>query len=44
MGQTDLEALLDMGFEPERAELAVKRTGGCESKTSFSNAHFKLGD
>lgn len=29
MGQTDLEVLLDMGFEKARAELAVKKTGGC---------------
>ena len=29
MAPTDLEALLDMGFEKERAELAVKKTGGC---------------
>lgn len=28
MGQTDLEVLLDMGFEKARAELAVKKTGG----------------
>ena len=26
---SDLDALLDMGFEKERAELAVKKTGGC---------------
>jgi hypothetical protein len=30
MAATDLEQLLDMGFEKERAELAVKRAGGCE--------------
>lgn len=29
MGQTDLEVLLEMGFEKARAELAVKKTGGC---------------
>jgi len=28
MGQSDLEVLLDMGFERERAELAVKQNGG----------------
>jgi hypothetical protein len=25
----DLEVLIDMGFEKERAEMAVKKTGGC---------------
>jgi len=30
MGQSDLEVLLDMGFDRERAELAVKKTGGCQ--------------
>lgn len=29
MGQSDLDVLLDMGFDRERAELAVKKTGGC---------------
>jgi hypothetical protein len=29
MVQSDLTLLLDMGFEKERAELAVKKTGGC---------------
>lgn len=29
MTTTDLEQLLEMGFEKERAELAVSRTGGC---------------
>jgi UBA/TS-N domain len=28
MASTDLQQLLEMGFEEERAELAVKRTGG----------------
>lgn len=26
---TDLEQLLDMGFEKARAEIAVKKSGGC---------------
>jgi hypothetical protein len=30
MGQSDLEVLLDMGFDKARAELAVKKTGGCQ--------------
>ena len=28
MGQSDLEVLIDMGFEKARAEIAVKKTGG----------------
>ena len=28
MAPTDLNVLLDMGFDPVRAELAVKKTGG----------------
>lgn len=31
MASTDLEQLLEMGFEKERAELAVKKTGGRKS-------------
>lgn len=30
MASTDLEQLIEMGFEKERAELAVKNTGGCQ--------------
>jgi len=30
MGITDLEQLLEMGFEKERAELALKKTGNCK--------------
>ena len=30
MAQSDLDLLLEMGFDRERAELAVKRTGGRE--------------
>ena len=29
---SDLEQLLDMGFEKERAEIALKKNGGCTSK------------
>lgn len=29
MTASDLSVLLDMGFEEERARLAVKQTGGC---------------
>jgi UBX domain-containing protein 1/4 len=29
MAASDLSVLLDMGFEEERAQLAVKQTGGC---------------
>ena len=28
MGQSDLEVLIEMGFEKARAEIAVKKTGG----------------
>ncbi len=35
MGQSDLDLLLEMGFERDRAELAVKRTGGCTFWTSL---------
>ena len=30
MGQSDLEVLIDMGFEKARAEIAVKKSGGCK--------------
>lgn len=30
MGQSDLDLLLEMGFEKARAELAVKKNGGRE--------------
>jgi hypothetical protein len=30
MGSSDLEVLIDMGFEKVRAEMAVKKTGGCK--------------
>lgn len=30
MAASDLSVLLDMGFEEERAQLAVKQTGGCK--------------
>lgn len=33
MTQSDLDQLLDMGFEKARAELAVKKTGNCEHFT-----------
>lgn len=35
MGQSDLDALLDMGFERERAELACKQNGGRNYPTLF---------
>ena len=34
--QTDLEALIDMGFEKPRAEMAVKKAGGCEFTLSLT--------
>lgn len=34
MASTDLEQLIDMGFDKERAELAVKKTGGRKFKCS----------
>ena len=30
MAASDLSVLLDMGFEEERAKMAVKQTGGCK--------------
>lgn len=30
MTRSDLDVLLEMGFEKARAELAVKKTGGCQ--------------
>jgi hypothetical protein len=27
---TDLETLLDMGFDKARAEIAIKKSGGCK--------------
>lgn len=35
MASSDLSVLVDMGFEKERAELAVKKTGGCEYTLYF---------
>ena len=31
MAPSDLSVLLDMGFEKERAEIAVRKSGGCET-------------
>jgi len=40
MASSDLSVLLDMGFEKERAELAVKKTGGCKySLRTFVPVH-----
>jgi hypothetical protein len=33
MAASDLSVLLDMGFEEERAQIAVKKTGGCKSSS-----------
>jgi hypothetical protein len=30
MAPSDLNMLIDMGFDKERAELAVKKTGNCK--------------
>lgn len=35
MTQSDLEVLIDMGFERERAELAVKRSGGLQGALTW---------
>ncbi|CCC12346.1 hypothetical protein SMACR_05524 [Sordaria macrospora] len=35
MGQTDLEVLIDMGFERPRAELAVKKSGGLQGALNW---------
>ena len=43
MASSDLSVLLDMGFEKERAELAVKKSGGCKaSRGSCSSKTTKL--
>jgi UBX domain-containing protein 1/4 len=35
MSTSDLDQLIDMGFERERAEMAVKKTGGCMLSVLF---------
>ena len=30
MAPSDMEALLDMGFDKAKAEMAIKRSAGCE--------------
>ncbi|KAK3680621.1 ubiquitin-related domain-containing protein [Podospora appendiculata] len=35
MGQSDLEVLIDMGFERPRAELAVKKSGGLQGALNW---------
>jgi hypothetical protein len=30
MTKSDIDLLLEMGFEQARAEIAVKKTGGCQ--------------
>ena len=37
MAQSDLDTLLEMGFDKERAELAVKESGGCKSSLKHTN-------
>jgi hypothetical protein len=32
---SDLEQLIEMGFDPERAQMAVSKTGGCTCWESF---------
>jgi hypothetical protein len=32
---SDLDVLLSMGFDPERAKLAVKKTGGCKNRLAI---------
>jgi hypothetical protein len=38
MASSDLDVLVDMGFEKERADMAVKKTGG----RKFSYTHLTL--
>lgn len=42
MTSSDLSVLLDMGFEKERAELAVKKSGGCKCVWSTLVWYLKL--
>jgi UBX domain-containing protein 1/4 len=30
MATSDLDQLVEMGFDKEKAQMAVKKTGGCE--------------
>ena len=34
---SDLDQLLEMGFESERAKIAVAKSGGCESQCLFQD-------
>jgi hypothetical protein len=41
---SDLDQLIEMGFDKERAELAVKKTGGCRSRYPRLLPRFVLSD
>lgn len=30
MTETDLDQLIAMGFDPERAKIAIRKSGGCK--------------
>ncbi len=40
MAASDLDVLMDMGFEDERAQMAVKQTGGCKFFFLYGASHF----
>jgi hypothetical protein len=42
MGQTDLQNLLDMGFDKERAELAMKNSGNSMRISRYSEWFISL--
>ncbi len=42
MASSDFDVLLDMGFDTERAEMAVEKTGGCTSLFYHISLHHMI--
>lgn len=38
MAPSDLDQLIEMGFDKERAQIAISKTGGCKSNSTFLQA------